>query len=100
MSDESIKSLLHFDDGLQDAAGIQTWSKTTDGVVIDTTQVKFGAGSLYPNGGYMIGTNYSGIWDLNSSGEYEIEFFVYPTAHGGTRNLFILTSPKTDGGNG
>ena len=100
MSDESIKSLLHFDDGLQDAAGIQTWSKTTDGVVIDTTQVKFGAGSLYPNGGYMIGTNYSGIWDLNSSGEYEIEFFVYPIAHGGTRYLFQLTTPKTDGGDG
>ncbi len=92
MSDESIKSLLHFEDGLNDAAGIQTWSKATNEAAVDSTQAKFGSGSLYPNAA-IVGRNYSGIWDLNSSGEYEIEFSVYPIAHGGaddTRRLFRL----------
>ena len=86
---KNTKSLLHFDDLLRDEIYVETWSKENANVVSGDI-VKFGHGSLYSNGGALLGTNNSGIWNLKSNGNYEIEFFVYPVKHGGTRYLFRL----------
>ena len=104
----AIKSLLHFDypyfnepgDGLGDEVGLETWSKESSaalyGSVIPkagTQAPKFGYRCLYARGA-VIGTNTTGIWNLNSSGEYEIEMLVYLSAHGGTRYLFRLENAE------
>ena len=58
----TTKSLLHFDDInlCKYEINIESWSKEKDAVVSgDIT--KFGHGSLYPNGGTLLGTNTTGI---------------------------------------
>jgi hypothetical protein len=98
----NIKCLLHFDypyfnepnDGLGDEVGLETWSKENSYVALSGNAIpsagarapKFGYRCLFTgtnsstNGdrtGALIGTNNTGIWNLNSSGKYEIEFFVF-----------------------
>lgn len=104
----AIKSLLHFDypyfnepgDGLGDEVGLETWSKEANAALYGaqipragTQAPKFGYRCLYARGA-VIGTNNTGIWNLNSSNEYEIEMFIYPKTHGGTRYLFRLESSE------
>ena len=103
----TIKSLLHFDypyfnepnKGLDDEAGIETWRAASSKIKLygsaipkaGTFTPKFGYICLYSYGGAVIGTNTSGIWNMNSSGDYEIEFFVsYPANGASTKHLFRL----------
>ncbi len=107
----TTKCLLHFDfpyfnepnDGLDDDVGIETWSKENTNIMLIGTQIptlnhdnvapKFGYRCTHFGGGAVIGTNTSGIWNLNSSENYEIEFFVYPTdPTSGARYLLRLCS--------
>ena len=108
----TIKSLLHFDypyynepgDGLGDEVGLETWSKESNAAALYGSQIpkagdcspKFGYRCLYAYGA-VIGTNNTGIWNLNSSGEYEVEFFVFnrSNSNAGVRYLFRLYS-ETD----
>ena len=111
----AIKCLLHFDypyfnepnDGLDDEVGIETWSKENDDIKMYGSAIP-NAGSKAPVFGYrclyaqgaILGTNNTGIWNLNSSRDYEIEMFVNPKAHGsnaGIRRLFRLW-PSTESG--
>lgn len=92
----TVKSLLHFEFLQVDEIGLERWSTSSSNVKTVTTQAKFGDASLYSNGGNLISTNETGIWSLNSSGNYEVEFFVYLTAHGGNRYLFQLTTPTSN----
>ena len=104
----TMKSLLHFDypyfnepgDGLGDEVGLETWSKESNAALYGsavpkagTRAPKFGYRCLYARGA-VIGTNTTGIWDLNSSGDYEVEFFMYLVKHGGTRYLFRLENTE------
>ena len=92
----STKSLLHFEVLLRDDIGIETWEKQGTSVTQCST-AKFGKYSLDPASGALIGTNTSGIWNINSSGNYEIEFFVYPVKNNiDTRYLFQLTTTSED----
>ena len=102
----SIKSLLHFDfpyykepnDGLDDDVGIETWSKEGSakfyGIEIPkvgTQAPKFGYRCYFSESGSCIeGTNNSGIWNLNSSKNYEIEFFFWPKAHGVCTGRYLV----------
>ena len=109
--DPAIKSLLHFDypyfnepgDGLGDEIGLETWSRQNAnaynanvylcGTVIPYDQKfapKFGYRCLLSYGGYIQCDNKSGIWNLNSNGQYEIEMFVQIARETGTRNIFSL----------
>ena len=109
----NIKCLVHFDfpyfnepnSGLGDVVGIETWSKENSNVALYGSQIpyagnfspKFGYRCLYPYKGSVIGTNTSGIWNLNSSGDYEIEFFVnYSTNGSSTKYLFRLIDEATN----
>ena len=104
----TIKSLLHFDypyynepgDGLGDEVGLETWSKEANAALYGTQipkagtrAPKFGYRCLYARGA-VIGTNTTGIWNLNSSGDYEIGMFVSLIKNGGTRYLFRLENEE------
>ena len=107
----STKCLLHFDfpyfnepnDGLDDDVGIETWSRSGTAVKLygsaipneGTQAPKFGYRCIRSSTGTARCTNTSGVWNLNSSGDYEIEFFVYTTANGSTRYPFRLYTAST-----
>ena len=90
-----MKSLLHFEYLTRDDIGLETWSKQNT-YVGQASTAKFGRYSLNPASGALIGTNNSGIWDINSSGEYEVELFVYLEQNNSTRYLFQLTTTSDD----
>lgn len=90
-----IKSLMHFDDEILDEVSQETWS-CEDGWTYPTTsyKYKFGVSSLDTcDYGALLCTNHTGIWNMNSNKDYEIEFFFCTSGHGndaGTRELFKL----------
>ncbi len=108
----TTKCLLHFDfpyfnepnDGLDDNVGIETWSKENSNVKLYGSQIpiagtrapKFGYRCLHPYTGGAVGTNTSGIWNLNSSGNYEIECFVFGTSTGTRHLLRLINSENTE----
>ena len=107
----TTKCLLHFDfpyfnepnDGLDDDVGIETWSRSSTEVKLygsaipneGTQAPKFGYRCIRSTTGTARCTNTSGVWNLNSSGDYEIEFFVYTIANGSTRYPFRLYIAST-----
>lgn len=106
----AIKSLLHFDfpyfnepnDGLGDEVGMETWSRENGNVKLygsaipneGTHAPKFGYRCLHPYTGGAVGTNTTGIWNLNSSKDYEIECFIFGTSTG-TRHLLRLYNSQS-----
>lgn len=108
----TTKCLLHFDfpyfnepnDGLDDDVGIETWSKENTNVKLYGSQIpkagtqapKFGYRCLSPYTGGAVGTNTSGIWNMNSSGNYEIECFVFGTSTGTRHLLRLYNSENTE----
>ena len=102
----NIKCLLHFDypyfnepaDGLGDEVDLETW-KGYDYKLYGSAIPK--AGDQTPKFGYrclrasdpIIGTNTTGIWNLNSSSDYEIEFFLYNSTSKYSRSLLRLHNP-------
>ena len=108
----TTKCLLHFDfpyfnepnDGLDDDVGIETWSKENDNVKLygsvipkaGTRAPKFGYRCLYPYTGGAVGTNATGIWNMNSSKNYEIECFVFGTSTGTRHLLRLYNSENTE----
>lgn len=89
---ETVKCLLHFEELYRDEISIETWPQDTSSAVPLRLGViaKFGHKSLYPYQNSLVGTNNSGIWNLNSNGNYEIEFFIYPTANECGNSMFSL----------
>ena len=108
----TTKCLLHFDfpyfnepnDGLDDDVGIETWSKENSNVKLygsvipkaGTQAPKFGYRCLSPYTGGAVGTNTTGIWNLNSSKNYEIECFVFGTSTGTRHLLRLYNSDNTE----
>ena len=107
----TTKCLLHFDfpylkepnDGLGDAINIETWSKENISVKLysgfpseGTQYPKFGYRCLYPYTGSAVGTNTSGIWNLNFSKNYEIECFINGTSTGTRHWLRLYNSENTE----
>ena len=108
----TTKCLLHFDfpyfnepnDGLDDDVGIETWSEENTNVKLYGSQIpiagtrapKFGYRCLSPYTGGAVGTNTSGIWNMNSSGNYEIECFVFGTSTGTRHLLRLYNSENTE----
>ena len=108
----TTKCLLHFDfpyfnepnDGLDDDVGIETWSKENDNVKLygsvipkaGTRAPKFGYRCLHPYTGGAVGTNATGIWNMNSSKNYEIECFVFGTSTGTRHLLRLYNSENTE----
>lgn len=82
----SIKSLLHFDELCKDEIGYLSW---TAKVVSVGNIKKFGDGSLRSDA-FLVSDANDNIWNLNSNGIYEIEFFLYPTDTKNIRPLFCI----------
>ena len=96
----SWKALLHFDypyynepgDGCRDEIGLETWTRSAgvkfvgaeapnDAIVADTPKFdSYRCPQFASSTDYISGANTTGIFNLSSSGTYEIECFVRPTA--------------------
>ena len=77
-NDEYTKLLLHGDSLFTDSSS-SAHVFTNSGTTIDTTNKKFGAGSLYFSGAYIQATA-STDWDLGSL--FTVDFWIRPTALG------------------
>ena len=114
-----IKALLHFDypyfgepgDGCGDEIGVETWTRQGNTKFVGTEIPNDVIVDYTPRFGYrcaqfahatdcLRGTNSSGIWNLSSNGEYEIEMFIRlisPTAgnilalRNNSAELFVLS---------
>ena len=88
----TIKSLLHFDDDLQDEVSSETWEFVNEAECVTRWQDNLGT-NIFPkfgdkivrfsgnNESYISSTNASGIFKLNRPEDYEFEAFICYTGY-------------------
>ncbi len=82
--DQNTVSLLHFDDGINDACG-NTWT-AYGGAAISNLQSEFGNSSLYLSGSgqYLTTPSLTGF----GTDDWTIDFWVYPITNSSSNGLF------------
>jgi len=87
----NVVSLLHFDGNMTDTSG-KVWT-SVDAATVNSTQFKFGGGSLALDGvGDSLTTPTSTDFDLTNSGDWTMDFWINPAADLNYRGI-ALTAP-------
>lgn len=91
----SVTALLHFNTDLADSSSLASAWTASGSSAVSATQAKFGAKSLFVNGGYI----YPGAASSNfafGTGDFTVEMWLYPTSGSGAQ-VFWDTRPDALG---